>query len=158
MDGAVERLHATAVAVGKRAVLIRGASGSGKSDLALRCLALPATELWPVRARLVADDQVIVTRVGAGLIAKPPSELAGKLEIRGLGIVEVSCESDAKVVLIADLVDGRDVERYPDPWPRAAILGLSVPILRIWAFESAAAEKVLAALSMAALPPVRECG
>ena len=158
MDGAVERLHATAVAVGKRAVLIRGASGSGKSNLALRCLALPATELWPARARLVADDQVIVTREGASLIARPPDELAGKLEIRGLGIVEVSYESNAKVVLIADLIDGGDVERYPNPWPRAALLGLSVPILRIWAFESAAAEKVLAALSMAALPPVRECG
>lgn len=156
MDRGSERLHATAIAVGQRAVIIRGASGSGKSDLALRCLALPASQLIASPARLVSDDQVLVTRDGLSLTVTAPQNLLGRLEVRGLGILEADPVQDAKVVLVVDLVEKKLIERYPDPWPTFDILGLTVPRLAISAFESSAPLKLLAALAMPSLPPVRE--
>ena len=156
MDGAVERLHATAIAVGSRAVVIRGPSGSGKSDLAFRCLALPTSALLTSPAKLVSDDQVLLTRNGLSLAVTAPQTLLGKLEVRGLGILEVDPELDAKAVLIADIVEPRDMERYPDPWPTANLLGLAVPLIRVVAFDSSAPLKLLAALAMPSLPLVCE--
>ncbi len=156
MDGAVERVHATVIAVGTRAVLIRGPSGAGKSDLALRCLALPQSPLLPYPARLVADDQVILTRDGLSLAAHAPETLLGKLEVRGLGILDLDPEHDGRIALVADLVDRGEIERYPDPWPMVALLGLAVPVIRLSAFECAAPLKILAALSMPSLPPLCE--
>ena len=158
MDGAVERLHATAIAVGRRAIVIRGSSGAGKSDLALRCLAMPASQFVASPARLVADDQVLVTRDGLALRAAAPPALLGRLEVRGLGILEFNPEQDASVVLVADIVDRTQIERYPDPWPTAELLGLSVPLLRISAFDSSAPLKLLAALAMPSLPSIAEIG
>lgn len=156
MDGAVEQVHATAVAVGNRAVLFRGPSGAGKSDLALRCLALPLSALLPYPARLVADDQVVLWRDGLTLAARAPDTLLGKLEVRGLGILEVDPERAGRIALVADLVAPGEVERLPDPWPVVNLLGLAVPVIRISAFECAAPLKILAALSMPALPPLAE--
>jgi HPr kinase/phosphorylase len=156
LDGASERLHATAIAVGQRAVIIRGPSGTGKSDLALRCLALPASPLVASPARLVADDQVVLTRFGQALTVTAPQTLLGRLEVRGLGILELDPEQSAKAVLIVDLVESSKIERYPDPWPTVDILGLQLPLLQISAFESSAALKLLTALGMPSLPPVRE--
>jgi HPr kinase/phosphorylase len=156
MDGAVERMHATVIAVGHRAVIIRGPSGSGKSDLALRSLAVAASQLIASPARLVADDQVIVTRTGLSLTVTVPQTLLGRLEIRGLGIIEVDPEQDAKAVLVVDLVDKSQIDRYPDPWPTVDLLGLSVPRLMISAFEASAPLKLLVALAMPSLPPVQE--
>ncbi len=156
MDGASERLHATAIAVGKRAVIIRGPSGSGKSDLALRCLALPASPLVSSPAQLVADDQVILTLDGQGLHVTAPQALLGRLEVRGLGILTLDPEQNDRAVLIVDLVEKSKIDRYPDPWPTVEILGLQLPLLRISALESSAALKLLTALGMPSLPPVRE--
>ncbi|WP_215425799.1 HPr kinase/phosphorylase, partial [Campylobacter jejuni] len=80
MDGAVDHLHATAISVGGRAILIRGSSGSGKSDLAFRCLAVPVSQLNQAPARLVSDDQVLLRRQGLSLIASAPATLFGKIE------------------------------------------------------------------------------
>lgn len=156
MDGARDRLHATAIAVGQRAVIIRGPSGSGKSDLALRCLSVSASQLVTAPARLLADDQVLVRRDGSTLIVSAPAALLGRLEIRGVGILELDAAPEARAVLIADLVERSQIERYPDPWPMASILGLSVPVLRVSAFEASAPIKLLAALCMPSLPPVSE--
>ena len=82
--------------------------------------------------------------------------MLGKLEVRGLGILEVDPELDAKAVLIADIVEPRDMERYPDPWPTANLLGLAVPLIRVVAFDSSASLKLLAALAMPSLPLVCE--
>src|ERR671921_1688971 len=81
-----ETVHASTVAVDGRAVLIMGPSGSGKSDLALRLLDRGFT--------LVSDDQTIVRREGERLIASAPPTIAGKLEIRGIGIVEMETAGD----------------------------------------------------------------
>ena len=95
MREARELIHGTCVALGPHAALIRGRSGSGKSDLALRFLALPPEHgLEPL---LVADDQVWVERQKDGsLVASAPSNLAGKIEVRGLGILEVPHRGEAR--------------------------------------------------------------
>ena len=104
MSGEVERVHATAIAVGDRAALIRGSSGSGKSDLALRCLGLGPSALVRGAVKLVSDDQVVLKHEGSCLRASAPPQLRGKLEIRGLGILEVDGVTEANVVYLMGLV------------------------------------------------------
>lgn len=115
MKEARQLVHGTCVAFGRRAALLRGGSGSGKSDLALRFLALPAEgELEP---KLVADDQVFVEARGDGeLVASAPPSLAGKIEVRGLGILTVPYLTEAPLVLVVDLVAPEEMPRMPaDP-------------------------------------------
>jgi HPr kinase/phosphorylase len=145
-------MHATAIAVNGRAALIRGPSGSGKSDLAVRCLSLAPSALVAASARLVADDQVILRRQGLALFVSAPPQIAGKLEVRGLGIVEMAAEPGCKAVLVVDLVARDMIERQPDPWPKARILGLDVPILRLWPFAASAPAVLLLALTWDKLP------
>lgn len=154
MDGAVERIHATAIAVGGRAILIRGPSGSGKSDLAFRCFATPVSSLIQAPARLIADDQVLLRREKLSLIASAPPALIGKIEVRGLGILDVDPEREAHVALVAEIVSRDKIERYPDPWPMTELLGLRVPTIRIYPYDASAPLKLLAAMAMSSLPPV----
>lgn len=99
------RLHATCILVEETAVLLRGPSGSGKSDLALRLIDQGAT--------LVADDQVLLRREGELLLAEPPDILAGWLEVRGLGILGFPHRAPAPVGLVIDLAAAADIERMP---------------------------------------------
>jgi HPr kinase/phosphorylase len=154
LSGEVERIHATAIAVGDRAALIRGYSGSGKSDLAFRCLGLGPSALVRDMVKLVSDDQVVLEREGSCLRATAPPQLRGKLEIRGLGILEVDAVAEANVVLVVDLVHEGTIERFPDPWPFAQILDFDVPLLRLFPFESSSPLKLVAAIVMATLPRV----
>jgi len=132
-----ETLHASAVAAEGRAVLITGPSGSGKSDLALRLLDRGFT--------LVSDDQTIVKRDGDRLLASPPPTIAGKLEIRGIGIVEMDNLTDMPVALIVELtVD--EIQRLPDDSRERPILGVSLPIVTIDAMTASAPSKVALAL------------
>lgn len=149
MSGETERVHGTAIALGSQAALIRGKSGVGKSDLAFRCIGLGASSLIRDTVKLVADDQVILKQEGPGIVASAPSTLRGKLEVRGLGILEVDTIAEADLVLIADLVSDGTVERYPDPWPQARILGLQIPLIRLYPFESSSALKLVTAIAMA---------
>lgn len=149
MSGEVERVHGTAIALGNRAALIRGPSGAGKSDLAFRCLGLGASDLVREPVKLVADDQVILRQDSSGIVASAPSTIRGKLEVRGLGILEVDAVAEADLVLIADLIGGGGVERYPDPWPQARILGLEVPLIHLYPFENSSALKLVTAITMA---------
>jgi len=155
LPGAVERVHATAIAVGRRGVLIRGPSGSGKSDLALRALALGPSALLQEPVKLVADDQVILTSEPGALIAAAPSVLRGRLEVRGVGILEVAAAAQSEIVLVADLVREGPIERLPDPWPVVHILGYDVPVIHLLPFEDSAPSKLVAALLLAALPRIK---
>ena len=131
-----ETLHASTVAIDGRAVLITGPSGSGKSDLALRLLDRGFT--------LVSDDQTIVKRSGDRLIATAPPTIAGKLEIRGIGIVEMERADHAPVALVVELTS--DIQRLPDDSRERPILGVSVPLISIDALTASAPSKVALAL------------
>jgi RNase adaptor protein for sRNA GlmZ degradation len=137
----VFRMHATCVALGGAAVLLRGPSGAGKSDLALR--------LIEEGARLVADDQVELAAEGGRLVARAPAAIAGKMEVRGVGIVPVAAEAAATVALIADLVTAADVERLPEP-AEETILGIAIARITLAPFEALAPAKLRLALAQAA--------
>jgi HPr kinase/phosphorylase len=109
---AVPTIHASAVLAGARALLIRGPSGSGKSRLVLNLLQAAAAGRL-VFARLVADDRVHVEAVHGRLLAQPPAPLAGYLEVRGLGILQLQYEPMAVISLVVDL-DVAASQRLPD--------------------------------------------
>jgi len=131
-----ETLHASTVASQGRAVLITGPSGSGKSDLALRLLDRGFT--------LVSDDQTIVRKDDGRLIASTPPTIAGKLEIRGIGIVEVERVDNVPVALLVELTS--DIQRLPDDSRERPILGVSLPLISIDAMAASAPSKVAIAL------------
>jgi len=131
-----ETVHASTVALDGRAVLITGPSGSGKSDLALRLLDRGFV--------LVSDDRTIVKRQDERLLASAPPNIAGKLEIRGIGIVDVETVSDLPVALIIELTS--DIQRLPDDSRERPILGVSLPLISIDAMTASAPSKVALAL------------
>ena len=131
-----ETHHASTVAVDGRAVLITGPSGSGKSDLALRLLDRGFT--------LVSDDQTIVRREGSKLIASAPPNIAGKLEIRGVGIVEMDTVKDVPVALVVQLTS--EIERLPDERRERPVLGIKLPLVSVDALTASAPSKVSLAL------------
>jgi serine kinase of HPr protein (carbohydrate metabolism regulator) len=131
-----ETLHASTVASDGRAVIITGPSGSGKSDLTLRLLDRGFT--------LVSDDQTIVKKDGSRVIASAPPTIAGKLEIRGIGIVEMERTDNVPVALIVELRS--DIQRMPDDSRERPILGVNVPLISIDAMTASAPSKVALAL------------
>lgn len=145
-ETAPENVHGTAISLGGEAALIRGASGSGKSDLALRCIASAPSALIPEPAKLVADDRVLLERTENGVTAAAPAQILGKLEVRGLGILTVEAVSKARLLLVVDLVPPELVERFPLSDPTASLLGFELPLLRLTAFEASSAIKLLLAL------------
>jgi serine kinase of HPr protein (carbohydrate metabolism regulator) len=128
----MSQVHGTCIEVAGIGVLLRGAEGSGKSDLALR--------LIDGGARLVADDRVDL-RPGAGdLWASAPAALAGRLEVRGIGIMAVPTVASARLGLVCDLVVA-EIERIPSRLS-AELEGVSLPLLSVAPFEASTPAKV----------------
>jgi serine kinase of HPr protein (carbohydrate metabolism regulator) len=138
-----ETLHTSCVVKDGRAILISGRSGSGKSDLALRLIDRGAV--------LVSDDYTIVRRVGGKLLASAPPNIAGKLEVRGMGILTFDTAADAPVCLMVDL--GREVQRMPDATEKMSIAGVMVPVVALASQEASAPVKAELALARIGLKP-----
>ena len=136
-------VHASAVLVGARAVLIRGPSGAGKSRLALELL--DAARDGRLRfARLVGDDRVHLESANGRLLVRPAQPLAGLIELRGVGLLRRDYEPCAVVGLVIDL-DAADAERLPDR-QTVELGGTEVPQLAV-ASDTAALPAVLALIT-----------
>ena len=133
---ASETLHACCVAIGGRGVLIEGDSGAGKSDLALR--------LVDRGAELVADDYTVLTAEDERLIARPPERIAGRIEVRGIGIVALPYRHEVPVAMLVRIEPMP--ERLPERSGRRHIAGLELPVVALPALEPSAPIKVELAL------------
>lgn len=127
-----ETLHATSIAIDGRAILLCGPSGCGKSDLALRLIDRGAV--------LVSDDYTLLQRIEGQLIATAPATIGGRMEVRGIGIVDMPNLGQAPVAMIVDLSD--HVDRMPMEQNRRFIAGVDVPVARFAPFEASAPIKV----------------
>lgn len=131
-----ESVHSSTVAIDGRAVLLMGPSGAGKSDLTLRLIDRGFT--------LISDDQTLLSRDHDTLRASAPASIAGKLEIRGIGIVEMATQSNVPLALAVELKS--DVERMPDASRELALLGVTIPLIAINAMTASAPAKIVLAL------------
>lgn len=127
------QVHTTTVAIAGVGVLIRGPSGNGKSDLALR--------LIDAGASLVADDRTVLRSTDGRLWASAPPALRGLLEVRGVGILRVPWAAETPLGLVVDLVAQADELRLPDPG-RTTDLPQAITRLHLWPFAASAALKV----------------
>jgi HPr kinase/phosphorylase len=136
-------IHATCLLLGPIGILVRGASGSGKTGLALALI--DHMEGRGGFARLVADDRVAVAAHHGRLVARAPEEIAGLVELRGLGIVRLRSEPAAVVRLVVDIVE--EIERMPsDGTSRALLDSVSLPRIEVPRNRDQAMLLVMAAL------------
>lgn len=132
-------IHATLVILQNKGVLLKGKSGCGKSDLALRLIENKG-------AILVADDAVELYTANNLIIGRAPQNLAGLLEVRGIGIVRYPYEKTSTIDLIVDLQNTREnIERMPI-MVKDVILGLEINKIDLYAEENSAPDKIVAAL------------
>lgn len=136
-DLSSETIHASCVAIDGIAVLIEGRSGAGKSDLALR--------LIDRGAMLVSDDYTTLVRSDGTLIARPPANLAGKIEVRGIGILEMPYVTDIPVGMIVAIVE--TPPRMPGEGRLRRIAGVDLREIALPALEPSAPIKVELALA-----------
>lgn len=124
-------IHGSCVRIGTTGVILRGPSGSGKSDLALR--------LIDEGARLVADDQIRIHVRDGKILAHAPETIRGLIEVRGLGLARLAAERlapEAVIGLLCDLDPGPH-ERLPEP-ETETLLGIAVARVRIDPFAASA--------------------
>ncbi len=124
-------VHGTCLVVASAGLLLRGPSGAGKSDLALRLV-------HDGSGRLVADDQVVLETCADGTLqARPPAVLAGRIEVRGIGILDIDHMERCRVDGVVDLVARDAVERMPDPCCES-LMGIALPRFCLHAFDASA--------------------
>jgi len=139
-----QRLHATAIALGGKACLLLGPSGSGKSDLALRLL--------EAGGKLIGDDYVQISRAGKRLAVSALAPMRGHIEVRGVGIVKLSPARLARSAPLAaafELVPSGQVERLPEP-ASMRLLDIELPLWKLAPFEQSALRKLKLLLGGAA--------
>jgi serine kinase of HPr protein (carbohydrate metabolism regulator) len=137
IEGRDKLIHATCVSIRGHGVLIAGPPGSGKSDLALR--------LIDRGARLVSDDQTILRPDGSGLRAFAPATIRGRMEVRGLGILELEPVDGVPVALVVAIDPAPD--RMPPERRVRPIAGVTLPEIALAALEASAPVKVELALA-----------
>ena len=126
-------IHATCIAIAGTGIVIRGASGAGKSDLALR--------LIEGGAALVADDYCEAKAKDGRLTLTAPAAIAGRMEVRGYGIVRMPRRRAVKAGLVVDLMPEAEIPRTPET-TTCIIEGVTLPWLAVDAFSASAAAKV----------------
>jgi HPr kinase/phosphorylase len=150
-------IHATAIVFGEAGVLIRGAPGSGKSSLALRLIDAEGfgAGTLAMQAKLVADDQVELTRKDGALFASPPPPLAGLLELHGVGIMPFPHQQSARIALVVDLVAAAMVNRLPDkPFATVRLEGVNLPGMAMAQSDPAGPAKLRSALTFIGSWPI----
>jgi len=133
------QIHGGCVSLNGAGVLIRGPSGAGKSDMALR--------LIDQGGRLVSDDRTDLFASEGHLFAAPPEKLAGLMEIRGVGLVDIPHIPWAAIRLVIDLVPADQVDRLPEP-AFETLCGIEVRKFDLWAFEPSAPAKIHAIMAL----------
>ncbi|RTL53675.1 MAG: serine kinase [Bradyrhizobiaceae bacterium] len=127
-------VHASAVLAGSRAILIRGASGSGKSRLAFDLILAGRADIVP-KVTLIGDDRVRLSERDGRVVVRPVAELAGMIEIRGLGIRHCDFVPEGEIGLVVDL-DAADATRLPVPQAlEVTLMGVAlprIPVARGW--------------------------
>ena len=131
-----ETLHASCVAIDGRAVLIEGRSGEGKSDLALRLIDRGAV--------LVSDDYTICTRSDGALLGAAPANIAGKIEVRGIGVIDMAHQDRVPIALLVTILEAPP--RMPEGPKKRRIAGIDIPEVALAALEPSAPVKVELAL------------
>jgi serine kinase of HPr protein (carbohydrate metabolism regulator) len=127
-----------------RGVLIDGASGAGKSDLALRAIESGWT--------LVADDRTLIWTCDERLFGRSPDALTGLIEARGVGVIPGSSRPFAQITLIVGCVEAETVDRFPDEVSETW-LGCDTPRINLAALEPSALSKLNRALTHLGLAP-----
>lgn len=134
-------VHGTSVVIGNEAIFLRGPSGSGKSDLALR--------LIDRGARLLSDDYTYVHGNGTDVFGKAAEHIAGLLEVRGMGIMRMAHVETARIALIVRLSatgDGLSERLPPSPLSTERLCGVDLPVLALHGFAASAPLKIELAL------------
>lgn len=143
-----ENIHACAVVLADRGIVIAGRSGAGKTQFALALICRVAAA--GTFARLVADDQLFLSVHYGRLICSAPDPIAGLVEVRGIGPVAIGHQPAAPVDLLVRLVDREQAERLPEPRTEP-LLGCEIPMLALAGDDREGA--VLAVLAKLSLPP-----
>jgi HPr kinase/phosphorylase len=141
MTSTVLLVHSTTVAISGRGVMLRGPSGSCKSELALRLMEEAGNGLGSLelRAELVADDQTEVFEQDSKLWVRCPETIRGLMEIRGLGIINATPHGPCPLALVVDLQPSGSIERMPEEADRlTTFFGHEVPRIRLDASQAAA--------------------
>jgi serine kinase of HPr protein (carbohydrate metabolism regulator) len=123
-------IHGTAIVVGETGLLFLGPSGVGKSSLAFACIA--SAKQLGLFASLIADDRVLVSERDGRLVAECPPSIAGLIEIRGTGILQIPSVFSAKIHFAVLLGDPATAERLPPDDERVEVAGtISLPVIRL---------------------------
>jgi HPr kinase/phosphorylase len=133
----MKQVHATTLQLDGKGVMLCGPSSSGKSDLGLR--------LIENGALLVADDRTNLTLGHNMVLASSPAEISGKMEIRGVGIINLEVIAEVHLAIVVELIEADAVQRLPSE-ENIDLLGIKLPLFRLYAFEASAPAKIRAAL------------
>jgi serine kinase of HPr protein (carbohydrate metabolism regulator) len=143
-----DNFHASAVVLGDRGIVIAGGSGLGKTQLALALISHARS--FGLFARLVADDQILLSAHDGRVVCAAPATIAGLVEVRGLGPQPAAFEKKAPVDLLVRLVERGAAERFPEA-ETESLMGCQVPLLRLAADDGRAA--VMAVFARLSMPP-----
>ena len=143
-------VHGTCISIAERGVLIRGEPGSGKSELALRLIDAPGYGSGHdlLRATLVADDQTALAVTNGALWASPHPRLAGLLELRGQGLLQLPYVAPVRLALVVDLLPPEAIERLPEAEHlQTVIRGVTLPRIPLDRAQPAAPSVIRAVLT-----------